>query len=206
MSWICKNCSHSNLDEDTVCIVCDTPRDDRAESHEDNSHTEEHERDRSDCSDSLRDESDTDTRDDIISDSRIARRDYTSVPRKSILSKVLPILIALCSFVVGQVIEYYTYANYGYVFILTDFLEATATYDFNYLTLLLITTVVGALSGGLYIHLICYFADKRKYINNWIISIAFAILMGVNPALGAPFAVIVAIILTIFRVKRCAKI
>ena len=30
--------------------------------------------------------------------------------------------------------------------------------------------------------------------------------MGVNPALGAPFAVIVAIILTIFRAKRGAKI
>lgn len=210
MSWICKNCSHSNLDEDTVCIVCDTPRDDRVESLEDNSHIEERERNRSEYSGSLREESETSFaethRDDIISDSEIVRRDYSRASRKCILSKALPILIILCSFVVGQVIEYYTYVKYSYVFILTEFLEATATYDFNCLTLLLITTVVGALSGGLYINLICYFADKRKYINNWIISIAFAILMGVNPALGAPVAVIVAIILTVFRAKRGAKI
>lgn len=210
MSWICKNCSHSNLDEDTVCIVCDTPRDDRVESLEDNSHIEERERNRSEYSGSLREESETSFaethRDDIISHSEIVRRDYSRVSRKGILSKVFPILILLCSFIVGQVIEYYTYVKYGYVFILTEFLEATATYDFNCLTLLLITTIVGALSGGLYINLICYFADKRKYINHWIISIAFAILIGVNPALGAPFAVIVAIILTIFRAKHGTKI
>ena len=152
MSWICKNCSHSNLDEDTVCIVCDTPRDDRVESLEDNSHIEERERNRSEYSGSLREESETSFaethRDDIISHSEIVRRDYSRVSRKGILSKVFPILILLCSFIVGQVIEYYTYVKYGYVFILTEFLEATATYDFNCLTLLLITTVVGALSEG----------------------------------------------------------
>lgn len=210
MSWICKNCSHSNLDEDTVCMVCDTPRDDGAESFEDNSHIEEHECNRSDYSDLSRDESDAgiaDTHsDDIISDSGITRLDYIRAPRKSILNKALPILIVLCSFIVGQVIEYYTYINHSYVFILTDFLEASATYDFNTLVFLLITSAVGALSGGLYIVLICYFADKRKYIYNWIISIAFAVLMGINPAMGALVAVIVAIIFTIFRAKRGAKI
>lgn len=210
MSWICKNCSHSNRDEDIVCFVCDTPREIIEKSYADSSADEE--RTEHLAAEEHSSGGETHTADlgipVSVSVSHATRGGslHITASKKIILNKIFSIFTILCLFAAGQVVEYFTYFNYDYVLILTDFAEAVADNNFDIRLFLIITSVLGVISAGLYIWRSCYFIDKNKYLINWIMVTSFAVSMGIYPSISVPVSLIFAVIFIIVKLKRGAKV
>lgn len=209
MSWICKKCSHSNLDEDEICLVCDTPRVEEDDSYGDVNHAEEVVN--INKSESLFDGSGS-YASDTRRDSFLSERDHRRTRRvrgrgsgKRVLNILLPILIILGSFAVGQIREYKSFVGDGYVYLLTEFLEVIVDYEIDVRPFLITTTIIGVASVICYIYLVSYFYAKRKYTNNWLITFAFAAIMGVIPATGSVVALILAILLLKTKAESRSK-
>lgn len=210
MSWICKNCSHSNRDEDIVCFVCDTPREIAEKSSADSSAdeerigrlaTEEH----PSCGETHTADLGIPVSVSVPHTTRGGSL-HTTASKKIILNKIFSIFTILCLFAAGQLVEYFTYFNYDYVLILTDFAEAVADNNFDIRLFLIITSVLGVIAVGLYIWRSCYFINKNKYLVNWVMVTSFAVSMGIYPSISVPIALIFAVIFIIAKLKRGAKV
>lgn len=129
---------------------------------------------------------------------RTAKAPKIATKRKITLLSVILAGVMIISFILGQILSYSEYDNYGRILVITNMIIATENYTFNSLVFLILTSIIGLAALVGHIRLTTNFINKSKYTIAVILTFVCGIALTIFPS-------VISLAMAVFSIIFCFK-
>ncbi len=118
--------------------------------------------------------------------------------RKNLILSLIMASIMIISFVLGQVLSYLEYDSFGRILVISNMVSASQNYDFNHITFLVLTTIIGIVALIGHIMATFEFVSNKKYF----IAVAITLVCGISIAV---LPSVISLVMAMFSFIFCFK-